>query len=60
MTRPQQTAKAFYVFRVLKQGQAAMTDMRLQGGLRVCRIDEVVHRKALANAAKALKEGSGS
>jgi hypothetical protein len=55
-----QTAKVFYVFRPLREGQAPMTDMRLPGGLRVCRVDEAVHRKALSNAAKALKERFGS
>lgn len=50
------TGKVFYTLRPSKEGQPPFLDIRLPGGIIIRRVDEAIHRKALSNAARALKE----
>lgn len=52
----QKSGKVFYTLRPSKEGQPPFMDIKLPGGTIIRRVDEAIHRKALANAAKALKE----
>ena len=54
-----QKARVFYIFRPLKEGEPPFADVRLPSGILICRVDEALHRKALGNAGKLLKERFG-
>ncbi len=45
-----------YSMRSAKEGQSAFSDVRLPNGTIIRRVNEAVHKRALANAAKAFKE----
>jgi hypothetical protein len=46
----------FYTFRPSKEGQPPFTDVKLPSGMTIRQVDQTLHQKALANAAKALRE----
>ncbi|MBB3391528.1 hypothetical protein FHT82_004300 [Rhizobium sp. BK275] len=56
MPASQKTGKIFYRLRPAREGQPPFVDIRLPGGTIVRQVDEALHRKALSNAAKTLKE----
>ncbi|GAA3111451.1 hypothetical protein GCM10010520_64750 [Rhizobium viscosum] len=53
------SGKIFYRLRPAREGQPPFVDIRLPGGTIVRQVDEALHRKALSNAAKTLKERLG-
>jgi len=59
MPASQKTGKIFYRLRPAREGQPPFVDMRLPGGTIIRQVDEALHRKALSNAAKTLKERLG-
>lgn len=59
MPASQKTGKIFYRLRPAKEGQPPFVDIRLPGGTIIRQVDEALHRKALSNAAKTLKERLG-
>lgn len=56
MPASQKTGKIFYRLRPAREGQPPFVDIRLPGGTIIRQVDEALHRKALSNAAKTLKE----
>jgi len=56
MPASQKTGKIFYRLRPAREGQPPFVDIRLPGGTIIRHVDEALHRKALSNAAKTLKE----
>ncbi len=56
MPASQKSGKIFYRLRPAREGQPPFVDIRLPGGTIIRQVDEALHRKALSNAAKALKE----
>ncbi|QWW67810.1 hypothetical protein [Rhizobium sp. WYJ-E13] len=56
MPASQKTGKIFYRLRPAREGQPPFLDIRLPGGTIIRQVDEALHRKALSNAAKTLKE----
>ena len=59
MPASQKTGKIFYRLRPAREGQPPFVDIRLPGGTIIRQVDEALHRKALSNAAKTLKERLG-
>lgn len=59
MPASQKSGKIFYRLRPSREGQLPFVDIRLPGGTIIRQVDEALHRKALANASKALKERLG-
>ena len=60
MPASRKSGRVFYRLRPARQGQLPFVDIRLPGGTIIRQVDEALHRKALAKAAKALKERLGS
>lgn len=56
MSSIRKSSGIFYTLRPAKEGQPAFADVRLPGGITIRRVNEAIHRKALANAARTLKE----
>ncbi|MBB3594757.1 hypothetical protein FHX08_005161 [Rhizobium sp. BK529] len=56
MPASQKSGKIFYMLRPSREGQPPFVDIKLPGGTTIRQVDEAIHRKALSNAAKALKE----
>jgi hypothetical protein len=56
MTTLHRPAKVFYTLRPSKEGLPPFRDIKLPGGAIIRHVNEAVHRKALANASRALKE----
>jgi hypothetical protein len=56
MPASRKTGKVFYTLRPSREGQPPFLDIRLPGGTIIRRVDEAIHRKALSNAARTLKE----
>ncbi|MBX5169157.1 MULTISPECIES: hypothetical protein [unclassified Rhizobium] len=50
------SGKVIYTLRPSREGLPAFSDIKLPGGTIIRRVDEALHRKALSNATKALKE----
>ncbi|PDS79367.1 hypothetical protein [Rhizobium sp. L43] len=50
------SGKVFYTLRPSREGLPPFSDIRLPDGTIIRRVDETVHKRALSNAAKALKE----
>lgn len=59
MPASRKSGKIFYRLRPSREGQPPFVDIRLPGGTIIRQVDEALHRKALANAAKTLKERLG-
>lgn len=59
MPASRKSGKIFYRLQPSREGQPPFVDIRLPGGTIIRQVDEALHRKALANAAKALKERLG-
>ena len=59
MPASQKSGKIFYMLRPSREGQPPFVDTKLPGGTIIRQVDEAIHRKALSNAAKALKERLG-
>lgn len=56
MPASRKSGKIFYRLRPIREGQPPFVDIKLPGGTIIRQVDEAIHRKALSNAAKALKE----
>jgi hypothetical protein len=56
MPASQKSGKLFYRVRLAREGQPPFVDIRLPDGTIIRQVDEALHRKALSNAARALKE----
>jgi hypothetical protein len=56
MPASRKTGKVFYTLRPSREGQPPFLDIKLPGGTIIRRVDEAIHRKALSNAARTLKE----
>lgn len=56
MPASQKSGRIFYMLRPSREGQPPFVDIKLPGGTIIRQVDEAIHRKALSNAAKALKE----
>ena len=56
MPASRKSGKVFYTLRPSREGLPAFSDTKLPGGTLIRRVDEAIHRQALSNAAKALKE----
>ncbi|SCB61426.1 hypothetical protein GA0061105_11815 [Rhizobium aethiopicum] len=56
MPASRKSGKVFYMLRSSREGLPPFSDIRLPDGTIIRRVDETVHQRALANAAKALKE----
>lgn len=56
MPASRKSSKVFYRLRPAREGQPPFVDIRLPGGTIIRQVDEALHRKALYNAAKTLKE----
>ena len=56
MPASQKSGRIFYMLRPSREGQPPFVDIKLPGGTVIRQVDEAIHRKALSNAAKALKE----
>ena len=50
------SSRVFYRLRPSREGLPPFSDIRLPDGTIIRRVDETVHKRALSNAAKALKE----
>lgn len=59
MPASRKSSKVFYRLRPAREGQPPFVDIRLPGGVIIRQVDEALHRKALLNASKALKERIG-
>jgi hypothetical protein len=59
MPASQKARGIFYRLRPAREGQPPFVDIRLPGGTIIRQVDEALHRKALSNAAKTLKERLG-
>ncbi len=59
MPASQKAGRIFYRLRPAREGQPPFVDVRLPGGTIIRQVDEALHRKALSNAAKTLKERLG-
>ncbi|MDC7744139.1 MULTISPECIES: hypothetical protein [Rhizobium] len=56
MPESRKSGKVFYTLRPSREGLPPFSDIRLPDGTIVRRVDETVHKRALSNAARALKE----
>ena len=56
MPASQKSGRIFYMLRPSRERQPPFVDIKLPGGTIIRQVDEAIHRKALSNAAKALKE----
>ena len=56
MPASRKSGKILYRLRPTREGQPPFVDIKLPGGTIIRQVDEAIHRKALSNAAKALKE----
>ncbi|WP_042117679.1 hypothetical protein [Rhizobium etli] len=56
MPASQKSGKVFYMLRPSREGLPSFSDIRLPDGTIIRRVDEALHKRALSNAAKALKE----
>ncbi|MBB4291538.1 hypothetical protein GGE16_003608 [Rhizobium leguminosarum] len=56
MRESRKSGKVFYTLRPSREGLPPFSDIRLPDGTIVRRVDETVHKRALSNAARALKE----
>ncbi|MBX5000516.1 hypothetical protein [Rhizobium lentis] len=56
MPASRKPGKVFYTLRPSREGLPAFSDIRLPDGTIIRRVDETIHKRALSNAAKALKE----
>lgn len=59
MPASQNAGRIFYRLRPAREGQPPFVDVRLPGGTIIRQVDGALHRKALSNAAKTLKERLG-
>ncbi|EJC74879.1 hypothetical protein Rleg10DRAFT_3384 [Rhizobium leguminosarum bv. trifolii WSM2012] len=56
MPASRKSGKVFYTLRPSREGQPPFSDIRLADGTIIRHVDETIHKRALSNAAKALKE----
>ncbi|WHO73549.1 hypothetical protein [Rhizobium sp. BT03] len=56
MPASRKSGKVSYTLRPSREGLPPFSDIRLPDGTIIRRVDETVHKRALSNAAKALKE----
>ncbi|EJZ20752.1 hypothetical protein NE852_21930 [Rhizobium sp. Pop5] len=56
MPASRKSGKVFYALRPPREGLPPFSDIRLPDGTIIRRVDETIHKRALSNAAKALKE----
>ncbi|WP_037079141.1 hypothetical protein [Rhizobium sp. CCGE 510] len=56
MPASRKSGKVIYTLRPCREGLPAFSDIKLPCGTIIRRVDEALHRKALSNATKALKE----
>ncbi|EJC81923.1 hypothetical protein Rleg4DRAFT_3613 [Rhizobium leguminosarum bv. trifolii WSM2297] len=56
MPASRKSGKVFYTLRPSREGMPPFSDIRLPDGTIIRRVDEIIHKRALSNAAKALKE----
>ncbi|EJB04877.1 hypothetical protein Rleg9DRAFT_3740 [Rhizobium leguminosarum bv. trifolii WSM597] len=56
MPASRKSGKVFYMLRPSTEGLPPFSDIRLPDGTIIRRVDETIHKRALSNAAKALKE----
>jgi len=56
MPASRKSGKVFYTLRPSREGRPPFSDIWLPDGMIIRRVDETIHKKALSNAAKVLKE----
>jgi len=56
MPTSRKSGKVFYTLRPSREGLPPFSDIRLPDGTIIRRVDETIHKRALSNAAKAMKE----
>lgn len=56
MPASRKSGKVFYTLRPSREGLPPFSDIRLPDGTIIRRVDETIHKRALSNAIKALKE----
>ncbi|ACI57240.1 hypothetical protein GGI64_003204 [Rhizobium leguminosarum] len=56
MPASRKSGKVFYMLSPSREGLPPFSDIRLPDGTIIRRVDEAIHKRALSNAAKALKE----
>ncbi|RUM24651.1 hypothetical protein EFQ99_13265 [Rhizobium vallis] len=56
MPASRKSGKVFYTLRPSREGLPPFSDIRLPDGTIIRRVDETIHKKALSNATRALKE----
>ncbi|WP_088937004.1 hypothetical protein [Rhizobium sp. N122] len=56
MPASRKSGQVFYTLRPSREGLPPFSDIRLPDGTIIRRVDETIHKRALSNAAKALKE----
>ncbi|OWV71254.1 hypothetical protein ATY77_12005 [Rhizobium sp. R634] len=56
MPASRKSGKVFYMLKPVREGLPPFSDIRLPDGTIIRRVDVAIHKRALSNAAKALKE----